>query len=115
MNLKQRIKKTDDFKVLIENRKFVKTSSSIIYFKSKTLDLPRFGLSVSKKIGNAVVRNAIKRRYRAIISSIQSEEINFDLVIIARPQINNMTYQETKLDVSGGIEKIREKTNEQKA
>ncbi|MEG0034103.1 MAG: ribonuclease P protein component [Bacilli bacterium] len=115
MDLKSRIKRTQEFKEIVENRRFVRTNSSIVYYKNQKLDAPRFGISVSKKVGNAVIRNKTKRRYRAIINSIKSEGIKFDFIVIAKPLINNLTYKDIENDVIGAIDKIREKINEQKA
>jgi ribonuclease P protein component len=48
-----------------------------------TLDFSRYGISVSKHVGNAVIRNRIKRQIREII---RSEKLNsgWDIIIIAR-------------------------------
>ncbi len=46
---------------------------------------PRVGFTVTKKVGNAVVRNRIKRRLRAIASEAQDEfDAATDYVIVAR-------------------------------
>lgn len=46
------------------------------------------GLSVSKKIGNSVVRNRVKRRLRAVITPlIPSLKPGFNLIVIARPAV----------------------------
>ena len=54
------------------------TPSSILY--------PRFGITVSKRVGNAVVRNKLKRRLRDILRH-QKKNLpsNFDFVLIAKP------------------------------
>jgi ribonuclease P protein component len=47
---------------------------------------PRFGFTVSKKVGGAVERNRIKRRLRAAVRDIAGEHAHsdFDYVLIAR-------------------------------
>lgn len=60
-------------------------------------DLPysRFGFSVSKRVGKAVVRNRIRRRMREVIRLRQSRIApGFDMVFIARHPSAQATYGE---------------------
>jgi ribonuclease P protein component len=48
--------------------------------------MPRFGFTVSKKVGGAVERNRIKRRLRSAVRDVVGEHArsDFDYVLIAR-------------------------------
>jgi ribonuclease P protein component len=54
----------------------------------------RFGLSVSKKVGGAVVRNLIKRRLRFFMRHHKDYCANRHLVIIAKKEITQMSMPE---------------------
>lgn len=45
---------------------------------------PRFGLVVSRKVGNAVIRNRVKRRLKEVLRHHKSGWTGVDVVIIAR-------------------------------
>jgi len=60
-------------------------------------DLPssRFGITVSKKIGNAVERNRVKRKIREIQRLTRHEILpGYDIVIIARRQSLGTSFEE---------------------
>lgn len=44
----------------------------------------RYGFSVSRRVGKAVVRNRLKRRFREILRSVRLEP-GWDIIFIARP------------------------------
>lgn len=72
------------------------------YFLPNGAAFNRVGISVSKKIGNAVERNRAKRIIRAAYrSSEQDFPIGFDIVLAARPQIGGLKTQ----DIEGFIKK----------
>lgn len=47
---------------------------------------PRFGFTITKKLGNAVTRNRIRRRLKAALTALQSDcaADGFDYVVVAR-------------------------------
>ena len=48
--------------------------------------MPRIGLAVSGRLGNAVVRNRVKRRLRALVGPLAGRSrAGRDVVIVARP------------------------------
>ena len=90
-----RVKREKDFKAIFKegtsfaNRKFV------IYRLENKQKHFRVGLSVSKRLGNAVTRNQIKRRIRHIIQNAKREiSEDVDFVVIARKGVEALGYAE---------------------
>ena len=85
MNEKIRIKKEYEFNNVIKSGKYLKNSCYIIYYKKNNKNTSRFGISVGKKLGNAVFRNLYKRRIRNIINTSKKNYQNgIDYIIIMR-------------------------------
>ena len=67
MLLKQnRLKKKTDFRRVYQRGKSLAYPSFVVYYRSSRLPEHRIGFSVSKKLGGAVERNRVKRRFREI-------------------------------------------------
>jgi ribonuclease P protein component len=71
------------------------------------LGTPRLGLSVSRKVGNAVTRNAVRRRLREVFHSCISEVSgSLDLVVSARPAAAEATFEELREEFSKALGKV---------
>ena len=87
------VKKNSDFKEIILNGKSIKAKYYNIYYKDID-NKCKFGLAVSKKIGNAVVRNKIKRRVKAIIDKNKKLFSNKNYIIMVKREILNLSFKE---------------------
>lgn len=96
MNKQQRVVRNEEFSRIIQKRKCIKTTSFVIYYQPRRLEHARLGISVSKKLGNAVVRNRIKRQIRAMIDEVFDFNEDCDYIVIARPSFLKRTYQEAR-------------------
>lgn len=67
----------------------------VIRYLSNGLGRSRFCFVVSKRIGNAVARNLLKRRLREAVRSIPVKP-GWDTVLIARSNVRRANYQEIK-------------------
>ena len=91
-----RVLKNYEFSSIIQNRQFVKSSSFIVYFRKHENEHARIGISVGKKIGNAVCRNKVKRQVRSMVDQVFSFEEPYDLIMIVRPSYKEKSFEENK-------------------
>ena len=92
-----RLKKNEDFSKIIKKKKSFSNKSYILYIDKKNDEQAKIGISVSKKIGNAVVRNKIKRQIRMmLIEKEYYKIIKHDIIIIVRVNYLLNKYDENK-------------------
>ena len=89
------LKNSRDFDRIIKTYKPYKYKDYIIYLEKNTNDVYKFGLSVGKKIGNAVNRNKVKRQLKAIISE-KDYQNNFNCIIIVGRGIKEKSFIEMR-------------------
>ncbi len=69
----------------------------------------RVGFTVSKKVGNAVMRNFVKRRLRDILRRHKQAWSNRDLIVIAKPEAAGRDLAMLEADVLAALVKLEEK------
>ena len=99
MIVKNRIKKYSEFQKVIEADNVKKTSFFVSYRLKNELGYSRFGISVPKKTGNAVVRNRIKRQVRAAIGLSTNFEEPIDIVLIVRKSYDINNFEQIKSEI----------------
>ena len=95
MKKRFRVKKEKDFSAIFKEGKSFANRKFVIYRLENNEQHFRVGLSVSKKLGNAVMRNQIKRRIRHILIEHKNQLVeNVDFVVIARKGVEVLDYAE---------------------
>ena len=79
------IKENREFSYLYRRGKFISSDCLILYFRKNRFDKNRLGITVSKKVGKAVVRNRVRRRIKECYREVEGRLPGFyDIVIVAR-------------------------------
>lgn len=102
MKKANRIKKNEEFQYIFKHGKSFANRQLVIYYAEKPgQEHFRIGLSVGKKIGNAVKRNQIKRYLRQAFHEMESDiRPDIDIIIIARQPTKSMGFHEMKKSLS---------------
>ena len=80
------LKKNSDFQEVYRYRHSFANKSLVMYVKPSGRDDTRIGISVSKKVGNSVVRHRVTRVIRESCRLHENELVQgLDIVIVARP------------------------------
>src|SRR5690625_3168849 len=101
MKKKFRIKKNDEFQNIIDTGYSFANREFVIYYKEKSGQSNfRVGISVGKKIGNAVTRNRIKRYIREVLIQLENDIVsNIDFIIIARNPTRMMKLEQFRKSI----------------
>lgn len=87
--------KNKDFQEVYKKGKFYANKYLVMYVLNNHTEENRLGISVSKKVGNSVVRHRITRLVRESYRLNQSHfQKGYDIVVIARTTAKGKTYQE---------------------
>ena len=87
------VKTTRQFEDIIKTGICKKNKYFVLHEKNNDLKYDRFGISVSKKLGNAVFRNKYKRIIRSILDNYKKLYINNkDYIIILRKEAINVNF-----------------------
>lgn len=107
MKKQYRVTDNRDFQKIIGNKKYVASRSYVIYYRQGTMDHARFGISVSKKLGNAVFRNLYKRQVRMMLQQTAAFSHPMDLIIILRKGYCARDFAENKKDLENLLKKVK--------
>lgn len=101
------LKNNRDFNRIIDNKRYVKNSYFVIYYEKTQEKISHFGISVGKKIGNAVVRNKLKRQIRNIIDKNKKYYSNgIDYIIMIRKGCIDLSFEEKESYLIHLLEKV---------
>ena len=109
MKKELRVKKSTEFETIIKKRKSVANREFVLYWNPNDLEHMRIGLSVGKKIGNAVARNKTKRQVRMMVHELFTKEDHNDYILIVRKLFTDFQLKRTHQSLYLKMKKRMEK------
>lgn len=95
MKKKYSLKRNEEIAKIVSKRICYRNDAFCIYYQNNNQNkYSRVCISVSKKNGDAVKRNKIKRQVREMVSNIFSFELPIDYVIVVRFNYQSNTFME---------------------
>lgn len=95
MHKSESLKKNHDFQNVYRNGTSKGNRYLVMYVRKNSYTKNRLGISVSKKVGNSVVRHRVTRLIR---EGYRLNEMKFgdnlDIVVVARPAAKDRSFQE---------------------
>lgn len=109
MQSEYRLKENRDFRRVFRRGKSFATGRLVLYYCDNRQKSCRVGFSISKKVGNAVVRNRVKRLLRALFQSVLPElsDKRIDIVVVCRKDAAYADYYELQADVLKLLQKAK--------
>lgn len=100
------LKKNYQFRFVYNRGKSIANKYLVMYIIKNDLQINRLGISVSKKVGNSVIRSRITRLIRESYRLLEKDiKCGYDIVIIARASSNGILFDEIKKSLNHLIKK----------
>jgi len=103
------LKKKQDFKKVYSQGKYVADYLFVAYALANDVQHNRIGITVSKKVGCAVVRNRVKRWVKESYRLLKMDGQAYDFVIIARAPSGELVGKGAFYQVDRSVSKLFEK------
>ena len=115
----RRLRRREEFAAAIRTGRRAGTGSLVVHLKAPTTGsaeparsddslVARAGFVVSKSVGNAVVRNKVRRRLRHLMRvRLEALPAGVDVVVRALPDASSRTYAELESDLDAALAAAR--------
>jgi ribonuclease P protein component len=102
-----RIVRADDYRNTVRRGRKSATAHSVVYVRRRDDDAIRFGFIVAKTVGNAVVRNTVRRRLKGVCHELlPGLPAGTDIVIRSLPGSIDVSWSTLLRDISGVVDKV---------
>ena len=91
------LRNNKEFQMVYNEGKSKANKYLVLYYRKNDLEYNRLGISVSKKVGNSVVRSRSKRLiYESYRLNVKDIKTGYDFVFVARSAINEKKYSDVE-------------------
>jgi ribonuclease P protein component len=102
-----RIIRSSDYRTLYKEGKKVYSEKFVLFARVNGVGHTRLGITVSRKIGSAVIRNRIKRLFREIFrKSLREMPEQFDIVVNAKAGCVGVSYRVLRAEFLDAARKL---------
>ncbi len=90
----ERVRKSNEFVSVMKGKRLSADGLSLFYARNNVGNF-RVGISVGKKLANAVKRNRLKRQIRACVTNVLKDRSSgYDLVFVARRELSTAGFEQ---------------------
>lgn len=105
----ERLRKRPEFTQFNSDAQKMHTPHFLLLWKDREAPGTRVGFTVSKKVGNAVVRNSIKRRLREFYRQNKSLFMQADINIIAKKGAEVLDFHQVSTELAAAFGRLRKR------
>ena len=94
------IKNNREFRAIYQNGVSLADRNLVLHYMPRKQEAGRFGITVSSKVGNAVIRNKLKRQIREILR-VNRDTISpsYDIIFVVRVRCREADFAQIKKSV----------------
>jgi len=102
----KRLRRRKEFLEVKKEGRLLKTPHFIVYVRAREKPPSRLGITASRRVGGAVVRNRVKRFVREFFRKFSTEfENDYDFSIIAKPGAARLNFSQVREELLLGLGK----------
>jgi len=114
MSTLHKLKKNYEFKKVYNQGRYYVEKYVVMYIIKNDSVLNRIGFSASKKVGNSVVRNKVKRRMKEVYRQFGNNvKVGYDIVFTARAGSGSADYKMIEKNIVSILKKARLQKSEE--
>lgn len=105
MDARVTVKQNSDFRRIYRRGRSAVSGGVVVYCLKNRQGMSRLGVTVSTKLGHAVVRNRVRRRFRELYRLHRADMLpGWDIIMVGRVRAAELPYQSWKSNTSAALQ-----------